>query len=63
MKNPPANGGTTLETGVWSLDREDISGEEMATHSRILAGIILWTEEPVGGGAIVPQGLQRVRHN
>ena len=43
MKNLPA----MQETWVWSLGLESISLEkEMATHSRILAWEILWTEEP-----------------
>ena len=33
VKNPPA----ILETGVWSLGREDPLEKEMATHSSILA--------------------------
>ena len=39
------------ETQVQSLGREDPLEEEMATHSRILAWEIPWTEEP--GGATV----------
>jgi len=35
-------------------------GEEMATHSYILAGKIPWTEEP---GGLRPMGLQRGGHN
>ena len=31
-----------------SLGQEDPLGEEMATRSSILAGIIPWTEEPGG---------------
>ena len=34
------------ETWVQSLGREDPLEKEMATHSRILAWKILWTEEP-----------------
>ena len=34
------------ETQVRFLGREDILEKEMATHSRILAWRILWTEEP-----------------
>ena len=34
------------ETQVWSLGREDPLEEEMATHSSILAGEFLLTEEP-----------------
>ena len=34
------------ETQIWCLVPEDPLEEEMATHSSILAGIILWAEEP-----------------
>ena len=43
------------ETWVRSLGREDPLEKEMATHSRILAWRIPWTEEP--------GGLQRVGHD
>ena len=56
VKNPPA----MQETRVWSLGREDPLEEEMATHSRILAWRIPWTEEP---GGLQSMGSQRVRHN
>ena len=46
-KNPPAMQ-ETQEMRVQSLSREDPLEEEMATHSRILAEIILWAEE-LGG--------------
>ena len=36
------------ETQVQFLDWEDPLGEEMATHSGILAWEIPWTEEPGG---------------
>ena len=36
----------TQETQVWSLSQEDPLEEEMATHSRILAWRIPWTEKP-----------------
>ena len=36
------------ETWVQSLGWEDPLGKEMATHSRILAWRIPWTEEPGG---------------
>ena len=36
------------ETQVWSLGWENRLEEEMATHSRILAWWIPWTEEPGG---------------
>ena len=44
VKNLPA----MLETRVQSLDQEDPLEKETATHSRILAWTILWTEEPGG---------------
>ena len=37
------------ETQVHSLGQEDPLGEEMATHSSILAWKIPWTEESGGG--------------
>ena len=37
---------TVQETWVQSLDQEDLLEKGMATHSRILAWKILWTEEP-----------------
>ena len=37
---------TMQETRVWSLGLEDPLEKEMATHSRILAWKIPWTEEP-----------------
>ena len=48
------------ETQVRSLGWEDPLEEEMATHSRILAWKIPWTEEPGGLWSI---GLQRVGHD
>ena len=48
------------ETWVRSLSWEDPLEEDMATHSRILAWRILWTEEPGGPRSIGPQ---RIRHN
>ena len=44
VKNLPA----MKETWVWFLGQEDPLEKEMATHSRILAWEILWTEEPGG---------------
>ena len=44
---------------VPSLGREDPLEEEMATHSRILAWRIPWTEKPGGLQSI---GKQRVQH-
>ena len=34
------------EMQVWSLGREDLLGDEMATHCSILAWRIPWAEEP-----------------
>ena len=42
VKNPPAS----QKTWVRSLGCKDLLGEEMATHSNILAWEISWTEEP-----------------
>ena len=53
VKNPPA----MQETQVQSLSREDFLEKDMATHSRILAWRIPWTEEPGGLQSI---GSQRV---
>ena len=56
VKNSPANiGDVRLIPG---LGRS--SGEEMATHSSILAWRVPWTEEP-GGQQFM--GLHRVRHD
>ena len=48
------------ETQVRSLGQEDPLEKEMATHSRILAWRIPWTEEP---GGLQAMGLQRVGHD
>ena len=45
VKNLPAMQ-ETQEMQVWSLGREDLLEEGMATHSSILAWRIPWTEEP-----------------
>ena len=45
------------ETQVRSLGQEDALEEEMATHSKILAWKISWTEE---SGGLQPIGFQRV---
>ena len=50
----------TQETQFQSLGWEDPLEEGMATHSRILAGEIPWTEEP---GRLLSMGLQRVGHD
>ena len=44
VKNPPAK----QETQVQSLGQEGPLEKEMATHSRILAWEIPWTEKPGG---------------
>ena len=58
VKNPPAVQ-ETQELQVQSLGQEGPL-EEMATHSRILAWRIPWTEEP---GGLLSMGSQRVGHN
>ena len=45
------------ETQVQSLSQEDPLEKGMATHSRILAWRIQWTEEP---GGLQSMGMQRV---
>ena len=45
---------------VRSLSQEDPLEEDMATHCRILAWEIPWTEEP---GGLQSMGLQRVGHD
>ena len=54
LKNPPVNAGDARDMG-----QEDAQGEEMATHSSILAWRIPWTEE---SGGLLSMGSQRVRH-
>ena len=56
VKNLPA----MQETQVQSLDQEDLLEKGMATHCRILAGSIPWTEEP---GGLQSMGSQRVKHD
>ena len=53
IKNPPV----MQETQVRSLGQEDPPEQEMATHSRVLAWRIPWTEEP---GRLQTTGSQRV---
>ena len=53
VKKPPAVQGTRVQ----SLGREDPLEKGMATHSRILACRIPWTEEP---GGLQSMGSQRV---
>ena len=47
LENPPVMQ-DTQEMQVQSLGQEDPLGEEMATHSNILAWRIPWIEEPGG---------------
>ena len=56
IKNPPV----MQETQVRSLGQEDPPEQEMATHSRVLAWRIPWTEEP---GGIQSRELQRGGHS
>ena len=56
VKNPPA----MRETQVQILGQENPLEKEKATHSRILAWRIPWTEEPRG---LHPTGSQRVGHD
>ena len=48
------------KTWVWSLGQEDPLEKGMATHSRILAWIIPWTEEP---SRLQSMELPRVTHD
>ena len=50
----------TQELPVWPLGWEDPLEEERATHSRIRAWRIPWTEEP---GRLQSIGLQKVGHD
>ena len=56
VKNLPS----MQETRVQSLGWEDPLEEEVATHSRILAWRIPWTQEP---GGLQSMGSQRVGHD
>ena len=56
VKNLPA----LQETRVWSLGRKDPLEKGMATHSRILAWTIPWTEEP---GGLQSMKSQRIGHD
>ena len=56
LKNLPA----MQETEVPSLGWEDPLEQEVASHSRILAWSIPWTEEP---GELQSMESQRVEHN
>ena len=59
VKNPPTNAGD-VEMQVQSRGGEDPQEEGMATHPKILAWRILWTEEPGGPYSV---GSQRVEHS
>ena len=59
VKNPPAMQ-EMQETWVPSLGQEDPLEEGIATHSRILAWRISWTEKP---GGLQSVGSRRVRHD
>ena len=59
VKDPPVNA-ETEETRVQSLGWEDPLEEGKATHARILAWRIPWTEEPVG---LRSMGSQRIGHD
>ena len=56
VKNLPA----VQRTPVQFLGQEDLLEEGMATHSRILAWRIPWTEEP---GGLQTMGLQSIGHD
>ena len=49
-----------IQRQVWSLGREDLLEEEMATYYSILAWKIPWTEEP---GGLPSKILQNTDHN
>ena len=59
VQNPSVNAGDIREW-VQSLSLEDPLEEGMATHSRILAWRIPWTEEP---GGLLSIGSHRVGHD
>ena len=52
IKNPPVNAGDTGDLGATPGSGRSVE-EEMATHSRILAGETPWTEGPSGLQSIV----------
>ena len=59
IKNVPANAGDARDEGlIPGLGRSP--GEEIATHSSILAWKIPWIEEP---GRLQSMGSQRVGHD
>ena len=53
VKNLPA----VQKSQVQSLDRDDLLEKGMATHSSILAGRVLWPEEPGGLQPMESQGV------
>ena len=59
VKNLPASLGATGDMGLIP-GLEDPLEKEMATHSRILAWEVPWTEEP---GGLQSMGSQRVGHD
>ena len=60
MAQPVKNLPVMQETWVQSLGQEDPLKNGMATHPRVLAWRIPWTEEL---GWLQSTGLQRVRHD
>ena len=60
VKNPPAMQ-EPQETQVRFLALEDPLEEGMATHSRILAWRIPWTEEPGGLQSVESQSQTRLK--
>ena len=56
VKNPSATE-ETQEIQVQSLGQEDPFGEDMATHSSVLARKIPWREKPGGLQSIEPQRI------
>ena len=59
VKNLPTNAGDARDLGsIPGLGKSP--GEEMATHSSILAWKIPWTEDP---GRLSSMGLQRAGHD
>ena len=59
VKNPPASAGDVRDTGS-ILGSGNPLKEGMATHSRILAWRVPWTEEP---GELQSTGSHRVGHD
>ena len=56
----PVKMSAVQEAQIRSLGREDPLEKKMATHSRILARKISWTQEPHG---LQSMGSQRVRND